>query len=336
MLNRTTEARNIRKKYLIIVGIASFGLSVAIGMAARSRTTANESMQDVMARNPELHNQLIDESMRRPAERRRESYNPMDMIREDKRDTPERLDMLRAQVPIHILESAKNWFPLRPEELGPTTDRSDVDSSSTWICTDGEFAKLRLGWGDDPERANTPYTAATTARSIQTPLKERNLDEFGLGEAGLIAEQVPSGLTQIGGYRGLGVAVSIRMSWDIKNQKWHRELNAQDRDLAWKLARLCLAYRVTQASSKVETGIVFNRGADVAKFSRVRSLRTWTAIDSDSYSKRFSVESHQVELVAGACKARVDGKMVKLNHIIAADNENWYIAEDDVALLGNL
>ena len=126
------------------------------------------------------------------------------------------------------------------------------------------------------------------------------------------------------------------MSWDIKNQKWHRELNAQDRDLAWKLARLCLAYRVTQASSKVETGIVFNRGADVAKFSRVRSLRTWTAIDSDSYSKRFSVGSHQVELVAGACKARVDGKMVKLNHIIAADNENWYIAEDDVALLGNL
>lgn len=61
--------------------------------------------------------------------------------------------------------------------------------------------------------------------------------------------------------------------------------------------------------------------------------REWTKTASTDFSRTFKVGAHQVELVAGACKARVDGEMVKLNHIIAADNSDWYIAEDDIALL---
>lgn len=65
----------------------------------------------------------------------------------------------------------------------------------------------------------------------------------------------------------------------------------------------------------------------------IRNLGGWTSLFSKNVRRMYSIHGKKIEIVAGACKARVDGHMVDLTQIIAADTHDWYIAEQDIAQL---
>lgn len=101
----------------------------------------------------------------------------------------------------------------------------------------------------------------------------------------------------------------------------------------YEMLRYVLAYRVAALSTKTEQGQEFRGSNGPVKFRAIKTMNNWRLSTAHQYARTYDVQGNKIELVAGAKRAKLNGQFVQLKQIIAANDDDWFIADENISLL---
>lgn len=313
---------------VVTIGIVAF---LAVRVSSQQDPPTYTSLQEVMAKNPELYTRLIEESRMGAIRKRALMYNPETEKDYVSRPSNADFEKFKQVFPAELVENRRNYV------VTSVSSHKIIQAAASggvnWVAQDGSYFRFVCAWYYELPPKNDFEKRARATSLLGRP---GNFDEFGAGDFEELKTMGRNGHGTKASYRNYHCVCQLLGHYDDRTMTLHQPCTKDDEAFSWKLSRLVLAYRIRAAMEPQGEKYNLQKNTDdalwvpLAKDSRTRD---WLKVASTDFSRTFNVGSRHIELVAGACKARVDGKMVDLNHIIAADNDDWYIAEDDIVLL---
>ncbi len=314
------------KRYLFVaLTVALVGIMAGRSTGQRDEPPhAYRTADEVAAKDPELLRRLVAQSREAPRLKRAATYDPMDDPTYHNRLPLDIKELSKPGIPAAFLLQTHHWAPYKPEATGET----DQDQSA-WVRTDGSLTRLGIGYRSISSLVEALQGIKNGSAAIYTAVER---DEFGAGQSSLTSPQYKGTSTIFVGYDTFLVQVKISAADDPRTESFHAEITEADRLLVWNLARLTLAYQVAK-SLIADPDLCHKTNDRVVPFRRISASADWTLKTPGMLARTYVANCKTIELMAGACRAKVNGQVVNLQQIIAANDDDWFIADEDISLL---
>lgn len=234
------DGRMVHLEYSIVVKNGTWTIStkdldlVSNPTRLKSGLPDYKSAQEVMARNPELHKRLIEESRMGAVRERALKYNPETEKDYVARPDPEVFARFKRVFPVEVVERRRNFTATATPVRLSEPDHAGV---STWVARDGSYFRFICAWFYELPPQNEEERLARETSLLGRP---GNFDEFGAGDFEEIKTMGRTGHRTKASYRNYHCMCDLTAHYDARTMTPRQPCTKEDEAFSWKLSRLVL------------------------------------------------------------------------------------------------
>lgn len=308
---------------IVAAAIVSVLAILAVGQV-EPPPNAYRTAAELAAKNPELFKRMTQQSREAERLKRAATYDPKNDPTYTHRLPIDVAELSKEGVPAAFLLETRQWAPIEPECTSETSW-----ATSAWVRTDDSITRLAIACRPITSPSEAMQEVANGSAAIYKPQPR---DEFGAGQSTLSCPDLDFTATTFVAYESWMVSARMSAALNLREESFRAEIGDADRELIWNLARRTLGYQVAK-SLIADGGQRLNTPSGPVAFRKTSSIDHWTLEQSSAIGRTYIVDGKKIELVAGACRAKVNGELVQLKHIVAANDHDWFISNEDADLL---